>query len=115
MTLRAVRAGAAVLLLAGLLASAGTAFASPASPCEWYGMGRFEVREVSVGFSESGDACWFSALLESDFGCDGRRSCWRFVRVNGLIERHGGAWRVERVYMAMAADAAMTARGRMAY
>lgn len=109
---RAMRIATATIILAGLLATA--AAAAPGGARDRDAAGGLEVREVALRFAGGGDVCWFSALLGSDYGCDGRRSLCREVRLTGLLERRDGVWVVVRLFVA--ADAGMRGScGRVAY
>ena len=112
MMLRAMRTAAAALLLSALLAPAGAALAHPGHAREWDGTARLEVREVRLFRSDCGLMCWFSAVLRSDFGCDGERSPWHDARLSGLLETDSG---VVRLYVSLAAEDADGAVPRIAY
>ena len=100
---RAMRIATATIILAGLLAAA--AAAAPGGARDRDAARGLEVREVALRFAGGGDVCWFSALLGSDYCCDGRPSLCREVRLAGLLERRGGAWVVVRLFVA--ADAGL--------
>jgi pimeloyl-ACP methyl ester carboxylesterase len=65
---------------------------------------RFDVRDLSVTFSRSGDVAWFSALLEDCGEWNGKPSCWKDTRWTGALEKRGEGWVIVQMHFSFAKD-----------
>jgi hypothetical protein len=64
----------------------------------------FDVRDLRISFSRSGDVAWFSAILD-DFGeWDGTPVGWKDTRWTGVLERRDGDWIIVQMHFSFAAD-----------
>jgi ketosteroid isomerase-like protein len=65
---------------------------------------RTELRDVVVGISRSGDAAWFSAMLEDCGEYKGKPSCWSDCRYSGVLEKRDGRWVIVQAHFSLASD-----------
>jgi ketosteroid isomerase-like protein len=66
----------------------------------------FDVRDLRVGFSRSGDVSWFSAVLDDMGEWDGRPVGWRDTRWTGVLEKRNGRWVIVQMHFSFASDRA---------
>lgn len=58
----------------------------------------FEVRELRINLSQSGDVAWFSAVLD-DFGeFRGRSTSWINARWTGVLEKRKDQWKIVQMH-----------------
>jgi len=66
----------------------------------------FEVRDLRINISDSGNVAWFSAILD-DFGeWQGVPTAWIDTRWTGVLEKREGNWVIVQMHFSFAADAA---------
>jgi ketosteroid isomerase-like protein len=65
---------------------------------------RFDVRDLRITLSRSGDAAWYSALLDDCGEWDGKASCWKDTRWTGVLEKREGRWVIVQMHFSFAAD-----------
>ena len=66
----------------------------------------FEVRDLRITFARSGDACWFSAMLDDLAEWDGKPTGWKDTRWTGVLEKRGGKWVIVQMHFSFASDRA---------
>jgi len=59
---------------------------------------RYEIRDLRINLSRSGDVSWFSAVLDDCGEWDGKPSCWKDTRWTGVLEKRGGAWVIVQMH-----------------
>jgi ketosteroid isomerase-like protein len=60
------------------------------------------IRDMRIGVSRSGDAAWWSAILD-DFGeYNGRPYAWRNTRWTGVLEKRDGKWVIVQMHFSFA-------------
>lgn len=64
----------------------------------------FDVRDLRVSFSGSGDTAWFSALLDDRAEWDGRPVAWENTRWTGVLERREDGWVIVQMHFSFASD-----------
>ena len=64
----------------------------------------FDVRDLAVGFSRSGDVAWFSAILDDCGEWEGKPSCWKDTRWTGALEKRDGSWLIVQMHFSFASD-----------
>lgn len=65
----------------------------------------FEVKDLRINFSKTGDVAWYSALLD-DFGeWQGRPTSWVNARWTGVLEKRDGNWVITQMHFSFASDA----------
>lgn len=62
----------------------------------------FEVSELSVTFSRSGDVAWYSAMLDDCGEWNGKPLCWKDTRWTGVLERRDGRWLIVQMHFSFA-------------
>jgi ketosteroid isomerase-like protein len=67
---------------------------------------RFDVRDLRITRSRSGDVAWFSAILDDCGEWDGKPSCWLDTRWTGVLEKREGGWRIAQMHFSFATDRA---------
>jgi ketosteroid isomerase-like protein len=64
----------------------------------------FEVRDLRINLSGSGDVAWYSAILD-DFGeWAGEPSAWINTRWTGVLENRDGKWVIVQMHFSFATD-----------
>jgi len=66
----------------------------------------FDVRELRVTFSRSGDVSWFSAVLDDMGEWDGKPVGWKDTRWTGVLEKRAGKWVIVQMHFSFASDRA---------
>ncbi|UCD38716.1 MAG: nuclear transport factor 2 family protein [Fidelibacterota bacterium] len=62
----------------------------------------FDVRDMRITLSRSGDVAWYSAVLD-DFGeWDGQPSAWINTRWTGVLEKRDGRWQITQMHFSFA-------------
>ena len=65
---------------------------------------RYEIRDLRVNLSRSGDVSWFSAILDDCGEWDGKTSCWKDTRWTGVLEKRDGTWVIVQMHFSFAKD-----------
>ena len=53
---------------------------------------RYEIRDLKINLSRSGDVAWFSAILDDINEWKGRPANWEDTRWTGVLEKRDGRW-----------------------
>lgn len=65
---------------------------------------RFEVKDLRLGMTRSGEAAWFSCLLD-DFGeWNGQLMGWENCRWTGTLEKRDGKWVIVQMHFSFPTD-----------
>jgi len=59
---------------------------------------RFEVREMKINLSRSGDVAWYSCLLDDENEWNGQPASWINVRWTGVLEKLEGDWKIVQMH-----------------
>ena len=62
----------------------------------------FDVRDLRITFSRSGDVAWWSAILDDLGEWDGRPVGWKDTRWTGVLERRDQTWVVVQMHFSFA-------------
>lgn len=65
---------------------------------------RTDVRDFRCQLSRSGDAAWFSAILDDCYIWDGEPGCWKDTRWTGVLELRDGRWQMMQMHFSFADD-----------
>jgi hypothetical protein len=65
---------------------------------------RYEISELRINLSRSGDVSWFSAILDDCGEWDGEPSCWNDTRWTGVLEKREGTWVIVQMHFSFAKD-----------
>jgi hypothetical protein len=63
----------------------------------------YEVRDLRVDLSRSGEVAWFSAILDDCGEWQGKASCWKDTRWTGVVEKRDGRWVIVQMHFSFAA------------
>jgi ketosteroid isomerase-like protein len=64
----------------------------------------FDIRDLRVVISKTGDVAWFSAIVDDEGEFDGVPWGAKDVRWTGVLERRGGSWKICQQHMSEAND-----------
>ncbi len=64
----------------------------------------YDIRDLRVNMSRSGDVSWFSAVLDDCGEWNGKASCWKDTRWTGVLEKRDGAWVIVQMHFSFAKD-----------
>ena len=64
----------------------------------------FDVRELRINLSRSGDVAWFSAILDDCGEWEGEPDCWQDTRWTGVLEKREGDWLIVQMHFSFASD-----------
>ena len=67
---------------------------------------RFEVRDLHVELSRSGDVAWYHARLDDYNEWQGQPANWEDVRWTGVLEKRDGRWVIVQMHFSSATDRA---------
>ena len=65
---------------------------------------RYEIRELSVNLSQSGDVAWYHARLDDYNEWQGQPANWEDVRWTGVLEKRDGRWVIVQMHFSDASD-----------
>lgn len=55
---------------------------------------RFEVKEMKITLSRSGECTWWSCILDDENTWNGQPASWLNVRWTGVLEKMDGQWKI---------------------
>ena len=64
----------------------------------------FDVRDLRIDLSRSGDVAWWSCILDDLGEWDGRPVGWKDTRWTGVIEKRDGKWLIVQMHFSFASD-----------
>jgi len=64
----------------------------------------YDVRDLRLNFSRTGDVAWFSAILDDRGTWEGVEVEWKDTRWTGVLEKRGGVWLIVQMHFSFAAD-----------
>jgi len=64
----------------------------------------FDIRDLRINISRTGDVAWFSAVVDDEGEFDGKPWGLKDIRWTGVLERRGGAWKICQQHMSQAND-----------
>jgi hypothetical protein len=59
---------------------------------------RFEVRDLKINLSRSGDVAWYSCMLDDENEWNGQPASWINVRWTGVLEKREGNWVIVQMH-----------------
>jgi len=63
-----------------------------------------EIRDMRIGVSRSGDAAWWSCMLDDLAEWDGKPTGWKDTRWTGVLEKRDGRWLIVQMHFSFASD-----------
>jgi len=64
----------------------------------------YDIRNLRVVISETGDVAWFSAIVDDEGEFDGKPWGTKDIRWTGVLEKRGGRWKICQQHMSEAND-----------
>ena len=64
----------------------------------------FEIKELDIHITDSGNVAWFSCLLDDHGEWNGKPSSWIDVRWTGVLEKQKAQWRIVQMHFSKASD-----------
>jgi ketosteroid isomerase-like protein len=64
----------------------------------------YDIRNLRIVISKSGDVAWFSAIVDDEGEFDGKPWATRDIRWTGVLERYSGGWKICQQHMSQAND-----------
>ena len=65
---------------------------------------RYEIRDLTVNFSKSGDVAWFFCILDDINDWDGQPANWENTRWTGVLEKRDGNWIIVQMHFSFASN-----------
>ncbi len=59
---------------------------------------RFEIRDLAINLSRSGDVAWYSCVLDDENTWNGAPASWLNTRWTGVIEKREGSWTIVQMH-----------------
>ncbi len=66
---------------------------------------RYDIRDLKINLSRSGDVAWFYCVLDDVNEWKGRPASWLNTRWTGVLEKRNGAWVVVQMHFSFAQEA----------
>ncbi|MBN1453751.1 MAG: nuclear transport factor 2 family protein [Anaerolineales bacterium] len=64
----------------------------------------FEIKELDIHITDSGNVAWFSCLLDDHGEWNGKPASWVNVRWTGVLEKQKDNWRIVQMHFSKASD-----------
>lgn len=64
----------------------------------------YDIRNLRVVISKTGDVAWFSAIVDDEGEFDGKPWGTKDIRWTGVLEKRGGRWKICQQHMSEAKD-----------
>lgn len=64
-----------------------------------------DIRDLRIHLSPSGDAAWYSAILDDRGEWKGQPTAWLNTRWTGVLIKQEGKWRIVQMHFSFASDA----------
>ena len=64
----------------------------------------YEIRNLRIVISRTGDVAWFSAIVDDEGEFDGKPWGTKDIRWTGVLEKRGGGWKICQQHMSEAND-----------
>lgn len=64
----------------------------------------YDIRNLRVVISKTGDVAWFSAIVDDEGEFDGKPWGTKDIRWTGVLEKRGGRWKICQQHMSEAND-----------
>jgi len=63
---------------------------------------RYEIKDLSINFSNSGDVAWFFCMLDDINEWNGQPANWENTRWTGVLEKRNGKWVIVQQHFSFA-------------
>jgi len=64
---------------------------------------KYEIRDLKIRFSKSGDVAWFFGILDDINEWKGKPACWENTRWTGVLEKRDNKWVIAQMHFSFAA------------
>jgi ketosteroid isomerase-like protein len=65
---------------------------------------RYEIRDLQINFSQSGDVAWWFSILDGINTWQGKPASWLNTRWTGVLEKRNGSWVIVQQHFSFAAE-----------
>lgn len=65
---------------------------------------RYEIKDLSINFSNSGDVAWFFCMLDDINEWKGQPANWENTRWTGVLEKRNGKWVIVQQHFSFVAE-----------
>jgi ketosteroid isomerase-like protein len=65
---------------------------------------RYEIKDLSINFSKTGDVAWFFCMLDDINEWKGRPANWGNTRWTGVLEKRDGKWAIVQQHFSFASN-----------
>lgn len=65
---------------------------------------RYEIRDLAINFSQSGDVAWFYCVLDDINEWKGQPANWENTRWTGVLEKRNGKWVIVQQHFSFASE-----------
>lgn len=65
---------------------------------------RYEIRDLKINISASGDVAWFYCILDDINEWKGKPANWENTRWTGVLEKRNGSWRIVQQHFSFAKE-----------
>ena len=65
---------------------------------------RYEIRDLNINFSKSGDVAWFFCMLDDMNEWKGEPANWENTRWTGVLEKRNGNWIITQMHFSFASE-----------
>ena len=65
---------------------------------------RYEIRDLKINVSKSGDAAWYYCVLDDVNEWKGKPASWMNTRWTGVLEKRDGKWAIVQMHFSFASD-----------
>ncbi len=70
----------------------------------------FDIRNLRIVVSKTGEAAWFSAIVDDEGEFDGKPWGTKDIRWTGVLEKRSGSWKICQQHMSKANDRSASAQ-----
>lgn len=65
---------------------------------------RYEIKDLTINFSKSGDVAWFFCMLDDINEWKGQPANWENTRWTGVLEKRNGKWIIVQQHFSFASE-----------
>jgi len=65
---------------------------------------RYEIRDLQINFSKTGDVAWFYCILDDINEWKGQPANWENTRWTGVLEKRNGNWIIVQMHFSFASE-----------
>lgn len=65
---------------------------------------KYEIRDLTINFSKSGDTAWWYCILDDINEWQGKPANWENTRWTGVLEKQDGIWKIVQMHFSFARE-----------